>query len=92
MILKVLRRKMCRSFTWSRGHADLRLGHTDIKFEEDNWESPTLGAWGGWQVMLDGLEITQFTYFLAVRRSRPVSYFGGIDLRAGANCRVLAGC
>jgi glycyl-tRNA synthetase alpha chain len=36
----------------------------DIKFEEDNWESPTLGAWGiGWQVMLDGLEISQFTYF-----------------------------
>ena len=36
----------------------------DIKFEEDNWEAPTLGAWGiGWQVMLDGLEITQFTYF-----------------------------
>jgi glycyl-tRNA synthetase alpha chain len=36
----------------------------DIRFEEDNWESPTLGAWGiGWQVMLDGLEITQFTYF-----------------------------
>src|SRR5215207_10036232 len=44
----------------------------DIKFEEDNWESPTLGAWGiGWQVMLDGLEITQFTYFQQV---------GGIDL------------
>src|SRR5574342_706519 len=40
------------------------LGKHDIKFEEDNWESPTLGAWGiGWQVMLDGLEITQFTYF-----------------------------
>ena len=38
-------------------------GH-DIRFEEDNWESPTLGAWGaGWQVLLDGLEITQFTYF-----------------------------
>ncbi len=36
----------------------------DIKFEEDNWEAPTLGAWGvGWQVMLDGMEITQFTYF-----------------------------
>jgi glycyl-tRNA synthetase alpha chain len=36
----------------------------DVKFEEDNWESPTLNAWGvGWQVMLDGLEITQFTYF-----------------------------
>jgi len=36
----------------------------DIRFEEDNWESPTLGAWGiGWQVLYDGLEITQFTYF-----------------------------
>jgi glycyl-tRNA synthetase alpha chain len=36
----------------------------DIKFEEDNWEAPTLGAWGiGWQVMLDGMEVTQFTYF-----------------------------
>jgi glycyl-tRNA synthetase alpha chain len=44
----------------------------DIKFEEDNWESPTLGAWGiGWQVMLDGLEVTQFTYF---------QQCGGIDL------------
>ncbi|MEW5980788.1 MAG: glycine--tRNA ligase subunit alpha [Acidobacteriota bacterium] len=44
----------------------------DIRFEEDNWESPTLGAWGiGWQVMLDGQEITQFTYFQQV---------GGLDL------------
>jgi tetrameric-type glycyl-tRNA synthetase alpha subunit len=44
----------------------------DLKFEEDNWESPTLGAWGiGWQVMLDGLEVTQFTYF---------QQCGGIDL------------
>jgi glycyl-tRNA synthetase alpha chain len=44
----------------------------DIRFEEDNWESPTLGAWGiGWQVMFDGLEITQFTYFQQV---------GGVDL------------
>jgi glycyl-tRNA synthetase alpha chain len=48
------------------------LGHHDIKLEEDNWEAPTLGAWGvGWQVMLDGLEITQFTYF---------QQCGGIDL------------
>ena len=48
------------------------LGKHDIKFEEDNWESPTLGAWGiGWQVMLDGLEITQFTYF---------QQCGGVDL------------
>ena len=48
------------------------LRQHDIKFEEDNWESPTLGAWGiGWQVMLDGLEITQFTYF---------QQCGGLDL------------
>jgi len=38
--------------------------HHDIRFIEDDWESPTLGAWGlGWQVWLDGLEISQFTYF-----------------------------
>ncbi len=48
------------------------LSEHDIRFEEDNWESPTLGAWGiGWQVLLDGLEITQFTYF---------QQCGGIDL------------
>ena len=36
----------------------------DIRFVEDNWESPTLGAWGvGWEVWLDGMEVTQFTYF-----------------------------
>jgi glycyl-tRNA synthetase alpha chain len=40
------------------------LAKHDLRFEEDNWESPTLGAWGiGWQVLLDGMEITQFTYF-----------------------------
>lgn len=44
----------------------------DIRFDEDDWESPTIGAWGvGWQVLLDGLEITQFTYFQQA---------GGIDL------------
>jgi len=48
------------------------LRQHDIKFEEDNWDAPTLSAWGvGWQVMLDGLEITQFTYF---------QQCGGIDL------------
>jgi glycyl-tRNA synthetase alpha chain len=48
------------------------LSRHDLKFEEDNWESPTLGAWGiGWQVMMDGLEITQFTYF---------QQCGGVDL------------
>ncbi|HTR44509.1 MAG TPA: glycine--tRNA ligase subunit alpha [Thermodesulfovibrionales bacterium] len=45
----------------------------DIRFVEDDWESPTLGAWGlGWEVWLDGMEITQFTYFQQV---------GGIDLK-----------
>ncbi len=45
----------------------------DIRFVEDNWESPTLGAWGvGWEVWLDGMEITQFTYFQQV---------GGIPLK-----------
>ena len=40
------------------------LGKHDIRLVEDNWESPTLGAWGlGWEVWLDGMEITQFTYF-----------------------------
>lgn len=42
----------------------IALAKHDLRFEEDDWESPTLGAWGiGWQVLLDGLEITQFTYF-----------------------------
>jgi len=50
----------------------INLKDHDIRFEEDNWESPTLGAWGiGWQVLLDGLEITQFTYF---------QQCGGVDL------------
>lgn len=45
----------------------------DLRFIEDNWESPTLGAWGvGWEVWLDGLEITQFTYF---------QQCGGLDLK-----------
>ncbi len=42
----------------------VEIRNHDIKFDEDNWASPSLGAWGvGWQVMCDGLEITQFTYF-----------------------------
>ncbi len=45
--------------------------HHDIRFVEDNWEAPTLGAWGlGWEVWLNGMEVTQFTYFQQV---------GGID-------------
>ena len=47
-------------------------GEHDIRFVEDDWESPTLGAWGlGWEIWLDGMEITQFTYFQQV---------GGLDL------------
>ncbi len=50
----------------------LDLTNHDVRFVEDDWESPTLGAWGlGWEVWLDGMEITQFTYFQQV---------GGIDL------------
>ena len=49
------------------------LSKHDIRFVEDDWESPTLGAWGlGWEVWLDGMEVTQFTYFQQV---------GGIDVR-----------
>ncbi len=51
----------------------LDLNEHDIRFVHDDWESPTLGAWGlGWEVWLDGMEITQFTYFQQV---------GGIDLQ-----------
>jgi len=56
----------------SLGALGIDIRHHDIRFEEDNWEAPTLGAWGmGWQIMLDGLEITQFTYF---------QQSGGVDL------------
>ena len=56
----------------SLGAMGIDLRQHDIKFEEDNWEAPTLSAWGvGWQVMLDGMEITQFTYF---------QQCGGVDL------------
>ena len=49
------------------------LNEHDIRFVEDNWESPTLGAWGlGWEVWLNGMEVTQFTYFQQV---------GGLDCR-----------
>jgi glycyl-tRNA synthetase alpha chain len=51
----------------------IRADEHDIRFVEDDWESPTLGAWGlGWEVWLNGMEVTQFTYFQQV---------GGIDLK-----------
>ncbi len=55
----------------------------DIRFVEDDWESPTLGAWGlGWEVWLDGMEITQFTYFQQA---------GGIDLKP-VSSEITYGC
>jgi glycyl-tRNA synthetase alpha chain len=57
----------------SLSYLGLDLLEHDVRFVEDNWESPTLGAWGlGWEVWLNGMEITQFTYFQQV---------GGLDCR-----------
>jgi glycyl-tRNA synthetase alpha chain len=54
-------------------HIGIPTAEHDLRFEEDNWEAPTLGAWGvGWQVLLDGMEITQFTY---------MQQAGGMDCR-----------
>lgn len=51
----------------------IKLENHDIRFVEDNWESPTLGAWGvGWEFWLDGMEVTQFTYFQQA---------GGLDVK-----------
>jgi len=56
----------------SLGALGINLQDHDIRFDEDDWEAPSIGAWGvGWQVLLDGLEITQFTYFQQA---------GGVDL------------
>ena len=72
VILKPPPENVQQLYLQSLGAIGIDLRQHDIKFEEDNWEAPTLSAWGvGWQVMLDGLEITQFTYF---------QQCGGIDL------------
>jgi glycyl-tRNA synthetase alpha chain len=72
VILKPAPRDVQALYLDSLSAIGLDLAAHDVRFEEDNWESPTLGAWGiGWQVLLDGLEITQFTYF---------QQCGGIDL------------
>ena len=65
----------------------------DIRFVEDDWESPTLGAWGlGWEVWCDGMEVSQFTYFQQVggHDCRPVS--GELDLWPRAPRDVRARC
>ena len=72
VVLKPSPAEVQESYLKSLAALGIELEKHDIRFEEDNWESPTLGAWGiGWQVLLDGLEITQFTYF---------QQCGGIDL------------
>jgi glycyl-tRNA synthetase alpha chain len=72
VILKPAPADIIEQYLGSLEAIGIDLRRHDIKFEEDNWEAPTLGAWGiGWQVMLDGLEISQFTYF---------QQCGGIDL------------
>jgi len=72
VILKPTPADVIEQYMGSLEAIGIDLRKHDIKLEEDNWESPTLGAWGvGWQVMLDGLEITQFTYF---------QQCGGLDL------------
>jgi glycyl-tRNA synthetase alpha chain len=72
VILKPAPADVIEQYLGSLEAIGIDLRKHDLKLEEDNWESPTLGAWGvGWQVMLDGLEITQFTYF---------QQCGGIDL------------
>jgi glycyl-tRNA synthetase alpha chain len=72
VILKPSPHDVLEQYLGSLEAIGIDLRKHDIKFEEDNWEAPTLGAWGvGWQVMLDGLEITQFTYF---------QQCGGMDL------------
>jgi glycyl-tRNA synthetase alpha chain len=72
VILKPTPADVIEQYMGSLEAIGIDLRKHDIKLEEDNWENPSLGAWGvGWQVMLDGMEITQFTYFQQV---------GGIDL------------
>ncbi len=62
--------------------AGIKINDHDIRFVQDDWESPTLGAWGlGWEVWLDSLEITQFTYF---------QQCGGIDLEV-VSCEITYG-
>jgi glycyl-tRNA synthetase alpha chain len=72
VILKPTPADIIEQYLGSLEAIGIDLSKHDLKLEEDNWESPTLGAWGiGWQVMLDGMEITQFTYF---------QQCGGVDL------------
>ena len=71
VLLKPSPNNMQELYLKSLEHLGISLKDNDIRFVEDDWESPTLGAWGlGWEVWCNGMEITQFTYFQQV---------GGID-------------
>jgi len=72
VIMKPAPADIQRIYLESLENLGIKLKEHEIRFVEDDWESPTLGAWGlGWEVWLDGLEITQFTYFQQA---------GGVDL------------
>ena len=72
VLLKPSPAEVQRLYLGSLEAIGLDLSRHDVRFVEDDWESPTLGAWGlGWEVWLDGMEVTQFTYFQQV---------GGLDL------------
>lgn len=73
VIIKPAPKNIQRTYISSLTSLGLDIRRHDLKFVEDDWESPTLGAWGlGWEVWLDGMEVTQFTYFQQI---------GGFDLK-----------
>lgn len=73
VILKPSPKDLQAHYLQSLTHIGIDVTAHDVRFVEDDWESPTLGAWGlGWEVWLDGMEVTQFTYFQQV---------GGLDLK-----------
>ena len=73
VIMKPAPEDIQKIYLESLEHLGIKLREHEVRFVEDDWESPTLGAWGlGWEVWLDGLEVTQFTYFQQA---------GGVDLQ-----------
>ncbi len=82
VILKPTPNHVQRLYLDSLRACGLKLEDHDIRFVQDDWESPTLGAWGlGWEVWMDSLEVTQFTYFQQV---------GGLDLQH-ISCEITYG-
>lgn len=82
VILKPPEKNVREVYLRSLKKLGLNVESNDVRFVEDDWESPTLGAWGlGWEVRFNGLEITQFTYF---------QQMGGIDLEV-ISCEITYG-